>query len=175
MHQQGKSCFCAKLYQNTRLQTPTHKSEGSLVGFSNWYANVHFVGEVFLSIHFSPHLNIILFIRPSHLFFSLDPWRSKGSSRAAPAPHTQSPQDKRPHSKCKGVFACTYRFVYMRAFWVIYLCMVCVCVCLQAQSLASSLSTRQLLRICRRLSQYPEESIAHAVNKACLSRYTQIH
>uniref|UniRef100_A0A3B4CIV5 von Willebrand factor A domain-containing protein 8 n=1 Tax=Pygocentrus nattereri TaxID=42514 RepID=A0A3B4CIV5_PYGNA len=40
-----------------------------------------------------------------------------------------------------------------------------------AQSLASSLSTRQLLRICRHLSQYPEESIAHAVNKACLSRF----
>lgn len=53
-----------------------------------------------------------------------------------------------------------------------YLCTMCVCVCLQAQSLASSLSTRQLLRICRRLSRYPEESIAHAVNKACLSRYT---
>uniref|UniRef100_A0A672IEL6 von Willebrand factor A domain containing 8 n=1 Tax=Salarias fasciatus TaxID=181472 RepID=A0A672IEL6_SALFA len=40
-----------------------------------------------------------------------------------------------------------------------------------AQSLASSLSTRQLLRICRRLSQYPEESVAHAVSKACLSRF----
>ncbi|XP_076602199.1 von Willebrand factor A domain-containing protein 8 isoform X1 [Chaetodon auriga] len=40
-----------------------------------------------------------------------------------------------------------------------------------AQSLASSLSTRQLLRICRRLSQYPEESIARSVNKACLSRF----
>uniref|UniRef100_A0A3B5MK56 von Willebrand factor A domain containing 8 n=1 Tax=Xiphophorus couchianus TaxID=32473 RepID=A0A3B5MK56_9TELE len=40
-----------------------------------------------------------------------------------------------------------------------------------AQSLASSLSTRQLLRICRRLSQYPDESISHAVNKACLSRF----
>ncbi|KAK2840347.1 hypothetical protein Q5P01_014087 [Channa striata] len=40
-----------------------------------------------------------------------------------------------------------------------------------AQSLASSLSTRQLLRICRRLSRYPNESIAHAVNKACLSRF----
>uniref|UniRef100_A0AAV2K2C1 von Willebrand factor A domain-containing protein 8 n=1 Tax=Knipowitschia caucasica TaxID=637954 RepID=A0AAV2K2C1_KNICA len=40
-----------------------------------------------------------------------------------------------------------------------------------AQSLASSLSTRQLLRICRRLSEYPEESIAYAVNKACLSRF----
>uniref|UniRef100_A0A674JE42 von Willebrand factor A domain-containing protein 8 n=1 Tax=Terrapene triunguis TaxID=2587831 RepID=A0A674JE42_9SAUR len=35
-----------------------------------------------------------------------------------------------------------------------------------AQSLASSLSTRQLLRICRRLSQYPDESLYHAVNKA---------
>uniref|UniRef100_A0A669BIT7 von Willebrand factor A domain-containing protein 8 n=1 Tax=Oreochromis niloticus TaxID=8128 RepID=A0A669BIT7_ORENI len=41
----------------------------------------------------------------------------------------------------------------------------------KAQSLASSLSTRQLLRICRRLSQHPEESITHAVNKACLSRF----
>uniref|UniRef100_A0A8C0G0E2 VWFA domain-containing protein n=1 Tax=Chelonoidis abingdonii TaxID=106734 RepID=A0A8C0G0E2_CHEAB len=41
----------------------------------------------------------------------------------------------------------------------------------QAQSLASSLSTRQLLRICRRLSQYPDESLYHAVNKACLSRF----
>ncbi|XP_050802815.1 von Willebrand factor A domain-containing protein 8 isoform X5 [Gopherus flavomarginatus] len=40
-----------------------------------------------------------------------------------------------------------------------------------AQSLASSLSTRQLLRICRRLSQYPDESLYHAVNKACLSRF----
>nr|XP_015219376.1 PREDICTED: von Willebrand factor A domain-containing protein 8 isoform X1 [Lepisosteus oculatus] len=40
-----------------------------------------------------------------------------------------------------------------------------------AQSLASSLSTRQLLRICRRLSQYPEESISHSINKACLSRF----
>ncbi|XP_053563944.1 von Willebrand factor A domain-containing protein 8 [Bombina bombina] len=40
-----------------------------------------------------------------------------------------------------------------------------------AQSLASSLSTRQLLRICHRLSQYPDESLYHAVNKACLSRF----
>eukprot|EP00079_Xenopus_tropicalis_P021730 XP_012813198.1 PREDICTED: von Willebrand factor A domain-containing protein 8 [Xenopus tropicalis] len=40
-----------------------------------------------------------------------------------------------------------------------------------AQSLASSLSTRQLLRICRRLSQYPEEGLYHAANKACLSRF----
>uniref|UniRef100_A0A8C0HM83 von Willebrand factor A domain-containing protein 8 n=1 Tax=Buteo japonicus TaxID=224669 RepID=A0A8C0HM83_9AVES len=40
-----------------------------------------------------------------------------------------------------------------------------------AQSLASSLSTRQLLRICRRLSQHPDESLYYAVNKACLSRF----
>uniref|UniRef100_A0A8D0GPI5 von Willebrand factor A domain-containing protein 8 n=1 Tax=Sphenodon punctatus TaxID=8508 RepID=A0A8D0GPI5_SPHPU len=40
-----------------------------------------------------------------------------------------------------------------------------------AQSLASSLSTRQLLRICCRLSRYPDESLYHAVNKACLSRF----
>ncbi|KAL7983993.1 hypothetical protein Chor_004533 [Crotalus horridus] len=40
-----------------------------------------------------------------------------------------------------------------------------------AQSLASSLSTRQLLRICRRLSHYPDESLHHAINKACLSRF----
>ncbi|KAH0624441.1 hypothetical protein JD844_031871 [Phrynosoma platyrhinos] len=40
-----------------------------------------------------------------------------------------------------------------------------------AQSLASSLSTRQLLRICRRLSHYPDESLYNAVNKACLSRF----
>ncbi|KAJ6661690.1 hypothetical protein lerEdw1_013212 [Lerista edwardsae] len=40
-----------------------------------------------------------------------------------------------------------------------------------AQSLASSLSTRQLLRICRRLSHYPDENLYHAVNKACLSRF----
>ncbi|XP_048458994.1 von Willebrand factor A domain-containing protein 8 isoform X3 [Rhincodon typus] len=39
------------------------------------------------------------------------------------------------------------------------------------QSLASSLSTRQLLRICNRFSHYPEESLYHAVNKACLSRF----
>ncbi|XP_078415732.1 von Willebrand factor A domain-containing protein 8 isoform X1 [Cetorhinus maximus] len=40
-----------------------------------------------------------------------------------------------------------------------------------ALSLASSLSTRQLLRICSRFSHYPEESLYHAVNKACLSRF----
>nr|XP_014349139.1 PREDICTED: von Willebrand factor A domain-containing protein 8 [Latimeria chalumnae] len=40
-----------------------------------------------------------------------------------------------------------------------------------AQSLVSSLSTRQLLRICRRLSHCPDDSLYHAVNKACLSRF----
>ncbi|XP_012578723.1 PREDICTED: von Willebrand factor A domain-containing protein 8 isoform X2 [Condylura cristata] len=40
-----------------------------------------------------------------------------------------------------------------------------------AQSLASSLSTRQLLRISRRLSQYPNENLHGAVHKACLSRF----
>ncbi|XP_043927636.1 von Willebrand factor A domain-containing protein 8 [Protopterus annectens] len=40
-----------------------------------------------------------------------------------------------------------------------------------AQSLASSLSTRQLLRICRRHSHYPDENLHHAINKASLSRF----
>uniref|UniRef100_A0A5F9D324 von Willebrand factor A domain-containing protein 8 n=1 Tax=Oryctolagus cuniculus TaxID=9986 RepID=A0A5F9D324_RABIT len=40
-----------------------------------------------------------------------------------------------------------------------------------AQSLAASLSTRQLLRIARRLSQYPNENLHGAVTKACLSRF----
>ncbi|XP_003412650.2 von Willebrand factor A domain-containing protein 8 isoform X2 [Loxodonta africana] len=40
-----------------------------------------------------------------------------------------------------------------------------------AQSLAASLSTRQLLRISRRLSLYPNENLHGAVAKACLSRF----
>ncbi|XP_023587391.1 von Willebrand factor A domain-containing protein 8 isoform X3 [Trichechus manatus latirostris] len=40
-----------------------------------------------------------------------------------------------------------------------------------AQSLAASLSTRQLLRISRRLSLYPNENLHSAVTKACLSRF----
>ncbi|KAM4862381.1 LOW QUALITY PROTEIN: von Willebrand factor A domain-containing protein 8-like [Urocitellus parryii] len=40
-----------------------------------------------------------------------------------------------------------------------------------AQSLAASLSTRQLLRISRRLSQYPNENLHNAITKACLSRF----
>ncbi|CAO2591668.1 von Willebrand factor A domain-containing protein 8 [Lemmus lemmus] len=42
---------------------------------------------------------------------------------------------------------------------------------LTAQSLAASLSTRQLLRIARRLSQYPNENLHDAITKACLSRF----
>uniref|UniRef100_A0A8D1PEQ8 von Willebrand factor A domain-containing protein 8 n=1 Tax=Sus scrofa TaxID=9823 RepID=A0A8D1PEQ8_PIG len=40
-----------------------------------------------------------------------------------------------------------------------------------AQSLAASLSTRQLLRISRRLAQYPNENLHSAVTKACLARF----
>nr|XP_004650824.2 von Willebrand factor A domain-containing protein 8 [Jaculus jaculus] len=40
-----------------------------------------------------------------------------------------------------------------------------------AQSLAASLSTRQLLRISRRLSRYPNENLHGAVMKACLARF----
>ncbi|KAM6177939.1 von Willebrand factor A domain-containing protein 8 [Rhynchocyon petersi] len=40
-----------------------------------------------------------------------------------------------------------------------------------AQSLAASLSTRQLLRISRRLALYPNENLHSAVTKACLSRF----
>ncbi|XP_048656519.1 von Willebrand factor A domain-containing protein 8, partial [Marmota marmota marmota] len=40
-----------------------------------------------------------------------------------------------------------------------------------AQSLAASFSTRQLLRISRRLSQYPNENLHNAITKACLSRF----
>ncbi|XP_077987566.1 von Willebrand factor A domain-containing protein 8-like [Glandiceps talaboti] len=38
-------------------------------------------------------------------------------------------------------------------------------------SLSSSLSTRQLLRIAKRLALYPNESLHDAVSKACLSRF----
>uniref|UniRef100_A0ABM0MSB4 von Willebrand factor A domain-containing protein 8-like n=1 Tax=Saccoglossus kowalevskii TaxID=10224 RepID=A0ABM0MSB4_SACKO len=38
-------------------------------------------------------------------------------------------------------------------------------------SLSSSLSTRQLLRIAKRLARYPNESLYEAINKACLSRF----
>lgn len=38
-------------------------------------------------------------------------------------------------------------------------------------SLASSLSTRQLLRITKRLDKYPDSDLYSIVNKACLSQY----
>ena len=38
-------------------------------------------------------------------------------------------------------------------------------------SIASSLSTRQLLRISKRLKLFPEEDAYHAIHKACLARY----
>ncbi|XP_064614845.1 von Willebrand factor A domain-containing protein 8-like [Liolophura sinensis] len=38
-------------------------------------------------------------------------------------------------------------------------------------SLASSLSTRQLLRIARRLAQYPSDDLYSAIQKSCLSRF----
>jgi len=39
------------------------------------------------------------------------------------------------------------------------------------QSLASSLSTRQLLRIARRLSEFPGEDLHSIIHKACLARF----
>ncbi|PIK51485.1 putative von Willebrand factor A domain-containing protein 8 [Apostichopus japonicus] len=39
------------------------------------------------------------------------------------------------------------------------------------QSLSTSLSTRNLVRIAKRISQYENESLYEAVNKACLSRF----
>ncbi|KAJ7392629.1 von Willebrand factor A domain-containing protein 8 [Desmophyllum pertusum] len=38
-------------------------------------------------------------------------------------------------------------------------------------SIASSLSTRQLLRIARRLANYPAEDLEHSIHKACLTRF----
>jgi len=38
-------------------------------------------------------------------------------------------------------------------------------------SLAPSLSTRQLLRISKRLDKYPDSDFYSIVNKACLSQY----
>lgn len=39
------------------------------------------------------------------------------------------------------------------------------------KSIANSLSTRQLLRISKRLKRFPDESVYHAVQKACLTRF----
>ncbi|KJE89891.1 hypothetical protein CAOG_008496 [Capsaspora owczarzaki ATCC 30864] len=38
-------------------------------------------------------------------------------------------------------------------------------------SLSASLSTRQLVRICRRLANYPDESLYEAIHRACMSRF----
>ena len=46
--------------------------------------------------------------------------------------------------------------------------------CLQVSSIASSLSTRQLLRIARRLATYPAEDLEHSIHKACLARYSKL-
>ena len=44
----------------------------------------------------------------------------------------------------------------------------------QVCSVASSLSTRQLVRVARRLSQYPREDLEQSIRKACLARYSKI-
>lgn len=41
-------------------------------------------------------------------------------------------------------------------------------------SLAPSLSTRQLLRITKRLDKYPDSDFYNIVNKACLSQYVSV-
>ena len=41
-------------------------------------------------------------------------------------------------------------------------------------SLASSMSTRQLLRIARRMAKYPQENIYDTVHKACLARWVTV-
>lgn len=41
-------------------------------------------------------------------------------------------------------------------------------------SLAPSLSTRQLLRITKRLDKYPDSDFYNIVNKACLSQYVHV-
>jgi len=42
---------------------------------------------------------------------------------------------------------------------------------MQLKSVGASLSTRQLLRIARRMSAYPGESLYDILQKACLSKY----
>ena len=42
----------------------------------------------------------------------------------------------------------------------------------QVASVSSSLSTRQLLRVARRLAKYPLENLEHSIRKACLARYS---
>lgn len=40
--------------------------------------------------------------------------------------------------------------------------------------LSSALSTRQLIRICRRLAYFPDENLYNAVHKAALSRFMPV-
>jgi len=42
------------------------------------------------------------------------------------------------------------------------------------QALSNSLSTRQLIRICRRINLYPKESVHSAIHKVCLSRFLPV-
>ena len=46
---------------------------------------------------------------------------------------------------------------------------------LQCQALANSLSTRNLLRIAKRLSQFPEEPLYDVVHNACMSRSVTLY
>merc|ERR1719192_2478364 len=39
------------------------------------------------------------------------------------------------------------------------------------RSVATNLSTRQLLRLARRLNKYPDETASNLINKACLGRF----
>ena len=60
--------------------------------------------------------------------------------------------------------------------------MICLCyasvfiiLCeFQVSSIASSLSTRQLIRVARRLAQFPDEDLYGIIQKACLARYTRL-
>ena len=40
--------------------------------------------------------------------------------------------------------------------------------------IASSLSTRQLVRVARRLQKFPEEDAYHVIQKACLARFVEV-
>jgi len=46
-------------------------------------------------------------------------------------------------------------------------------VTLQLKSVGTSLSTRQLLRVARRLSAYPNEHLYDVLHKACLAKYVR--
>lgn len=44
-------------------------------------------------------------------------------------------------------------------------------VCFQLKSVAASLSTRQLLRVAKRLAHYPDEELYSTIHRACLSQF----